>query len=408
MLTPNSPGVSAASTPPSSKAGPGQVARGLGSVATMAAGVSSTPARGTSAAPADGSARRSVRNLPDLGSVAPTSLAFGPSGTTPARPASDRPSTGLPSASPGIAPTPPTGAGLPRSSASPGMSVPAPATPARDAPVAPPAVVPADPGERFERVLGDHRGPAPERLPRRFAPMAKALVARPDRVRVSTGDASRKALASVGKKAATAGDVVHLARPLDSRPESVDILAHELTHVAHPSPLVRFFDDDRSSKEEALAREVGEIMAKAPVGSPPATPSPLQGGGSAGGQGATPAGGSGGAQGLSRGSAGQGAAGNGQGVGSGFGQGQGAGGGFAQGGSPAGAPPGLLPPVAGQGWTAPGGSGQGAGAGLAGIIPSAAGAAPATTIDIDRLLDALEARVLRELERRGRRWPRPM
>lgn len=429
MLTPGSPGVASAAGPtavsgsgvtvapsrdrtaaPTGERGPARRTRGLGSVASMASASLATSSGGhLTPNEADGSARRSLRTLPDLGSVAPSSPAFG------------RTSPGFAPARPGFAPADPgfgasgaaaggrDGAGLPSSS---GRPVAAPRVAAGDAPVAPPAVVPADPGERFERVLADHRGPALERLPRRFAPIAKALVARPDRVRVSTGDASRKALAAVGKKAATAGDVVHLARPLDGRPESVDILAHELTHVAHPSPLVRFFDDDRSSKEEAMARQVGEIMAKAPVGSPPATPSPLQGGGPSGGQGADPNPSQGG---VGRGAAGiasaaQGAAGGfgsgrGQGVASGFGSGQGPGAWIPQGGPAAAAPPGMLAPVAGQGSSAAAASGQGAGVGT---TPPVAGAPPATAIDIDRLLDALEARVLRELERRGRRWPRPM
>ncbi|MFP3907169.1 MAG: DUF4157 domain-containing protein [Acidimicrobiales bacterium] len=226
--------------------------------------------------------------------------------------------------------------------------------------------------------------------------MARAIVARPDRVRVSTDDASRRALASVGKLAATAGDVVHLARPLDETPRSVDILAHELTHVANPSPLVRFYDDRRGGAEERLADKVGEVMAKAPVGSPPASP-PAAGGSGAGGSG--PGSGAAGANGSGGGAAG--ASGGGGGGDSG-----GAGGSSPSSGSPAG----TLFPSAGAG----GGSGAepngsrgrrgGGGTGRGGAGPDA----PAPQIDIDRLLDALEARVIRELERRGRRWPRAM
>lgn len=209
--------------------------------------------------------------------------------------------------------------------------------------------------------------------------MARAIVARPDKVRVSSDEPSRRALAAVGKVAATAGDVVHLARPLDGTPRSAEILAHELTHVANPSPLVRFFDDDRRSREEDRARQVGEIMSKAPVGTPPAsppsapappppppppapTPSANGGGGTNG---------------------------------------------------PAADVSAVTAPSSGAGRLAPTAeTGSRPSDGLDtedGDRSGPTGSRPEVApIDIDRLLDALEARVLRELERRGRRWPRPI
>lgn len=264
------------------------------------------------------------------------------------------------------------------------------ALPARGAPsgadaVAPPPVAPIDPGERFEQVLKEHAGPSLSRLPQRFEPIARAILPRPDQVRVSTGTASRKALSSVGKVAATSGNIVHLARDLDDSPQSIDILAHELTHVANPSPLVRFFNDDRDSKEERLANEMGSVMAKAPVGTPPASPPPPPAGRSPQGGGGS------------------------SGAGTSWGPGNmpplpptppSFGGGAGAGEStptppPAGAAPGLLAPWANQDQKNADGEG-------------AAGAAGVPTLDVDRLLDALESRIIRELERRGRRWPRPM
>lgn len=251
---------------------------------------------------------------------------------------------------------------------------------AADLAVTPPPAVPVDPGERFEQTLAQHGSPALRRLPQRFDPIAKAIVKRPDRVRISTGEASRKALASVGKVAATAGDVVHLATPLTDTPDFIDILAHELTHVANPSPLVRFFDDDRDSSEERLAREMGSIMAKAPVGSPPAAPPPPAPSTSGG-----PNGGAGRASG---------------------GAGQDDGGASGPAGRLTGPPTPPAPPS-----PAPVSSN-----GSAGAPPSPAGGGVEATddvavsagVDVDRLLDALEARIIRELERRGRRWPRPI
>ena len=214
--------------------------------------------------------------------------------------------------------------------------------------------------------------------------MARAIGARPDRVRVSTDPRSRQALASVGKVAATSGEVVHLARRLDDTPRTAEILAHELHHVANPSPLVRFFADDRHSAEERVANEVGKVMSQSPVGSPPASPPPApppppggQGGGGSG--------------------AGSRSGNNGQGRSGGLDVNQGPP-------SPPAAPPGVLPPEISAAEADPAGGGRSGAGRTGGSQPQA----DATAIDIDRLLDALETRVIRELERRGRRWPRPM
>ncbi len=93
-----------------------------------------------------------------------------------------------------------------------------------------------------------------------YRPLATAIVGeRP--VHVASGVASRRALARVGKVAATTGDTIHLATP---RPRP-DVIAHELTHVAHPSPVARFFDDDDRGPEERRAEQVAAIMRRSPI-----------------------------------------------------------------------------------------------------------------------------------------------
>ena len=86
-----------------------------------------------------------------------------------------------------------------------------------------------------------------------------------------TDRATRDALAAVGKQAATVGGVIHLQRHPDRSARTAEIVAHELVHVAHPSPRPRFFDDDRHSGEEALARATGG-MARALVAPSSASP----------------------------------------------------------------------------------------------------------------------------------------
>ncbi len=94
----------------------------------------------------------------------------------------------------------------------------------------------------------------------RYRPLATAIVGE-RRVHVSTNVASRQALRRVGKRAATTGDTIHLAAPAPP----VAVLAHELTHVAHPSPEPRFFADDRQGPEERRADEVARIMTRAAI-----------------------------------------------------------------------------------------------------------------------------------------------
>ena len=82
---------------------------------------------------------------------------------------------------------------------------------------------------------------------------------------LSTDTASRKALRSVGKVAATTGDTIHLDRQAIPTARLDEVMAHELTHIAHPSPTPRFFDDLDDSPEERTAEHVGRIMARSPM-----------------------------------------------------------------------------------------------------------------------------------------------
>ena len=95
---------------------------------------------------------------------------------------------------------------------------------------------------------------------------------------LSTDGASRRALRSVGKVAATTNNVIHLDQAATSSPRVMDeVIAHELTHVAHPSAAPRFFDDIDDSPEERQAEAVARVMARSPLApnastvAPPAT-----------------------------------------------------------------------------------------------------------------------------------------
>lgn len=108
--------------------------------------------------------------------------------------------------------------------------------------------------------------PAP--LPTPLRPMADQIAARRP-VLLSTDGASRRALRSVGKRAATVGDTIHLDAAADQLATPTlairEVVAHELTHVAHTSAAPRFFDDIDDSPEERRADAVARLIARAPV-----------------------------------------------------------------------------------------------------------------------------------------------
>jgi hypothetical protein len=120
------------------------------------------------------------------------------------------------------------------------------------------------------------RRPAP--LPVSFQPMAEAITGKKARnVMLSTDNASRRALRRVGKVAATTDNVIHLAADPAPGDRVNEVIAHELTHIANPSPVARFFDDADDSPEERQAERVARVIAASPIAPTAATPSLLPG-----------------------------------------------------------------------------------------------------------------------------------
>lgn len=108
------------------------------------------------------------------------------------------------------------------------------------------------------------RRPAP--LPVSFQPMADAITGgRARNVMLSTDSVSRRALRKVGKVAATTDNVIHLADTPTPGARMNEVIAHELTHIANPSPVARFFDDAHDSPEERQAEQVARVMASSPI-----------------------------------------------------------------------------------------------------------------------------------------------
>ncbi|MCB0967704.1 MAG: DUF4157 domain-containing protein, partial [Ilumatobacter sp.] len=140
---------------------------------------------------------------------------------------------------------------------------------------------PADLGERFLRELGRSPDVAARELPRPFQPLATAITGSARQVRLSTDANTRRALDSVGKQAVTVGDTIHMARPVGNDARTHEVLAHELVHVANPSPVPRFFDDDHRGPEERMAEQVAQVIRRSPI--VPASPVPSAGAAAAAG-----------------------------------------------------------------------------------------------------------------------------
>ncbi|MEH1128251.1 eCIS core domain-containing protein [Micromonospora sp. CPCC 206061] len=94
------------------------------------------------------------------------------------------------------------------------------------------------PQRRWEAAVAARPLEAPQALPARFHALASAATGAALPPRYTTGPATRHALASAGALGATTGSVVHLPAPPARVP--VSVLAHELSHARQPVSRPRF------------------------------------------------------------------------------------------------------------------------------------------------------------------------
>lgn len=276
----------------------------------------------------------------------------------------------------------------------------APATPERAAhPVVPaaPGPVRTDPAERWHRATASAPLEPARPLPESFRALVRSVTGSPRTVTYTSGPATRAALHASGASAATSRGVLHLPEhPHEGAPSTVALVAHELAHLGSAVVRPRFLLRDRAAHvddDERHALGVGDAAGPGVAGLPvagagrgvlevarraaaaavaealPATAGPV---GTDGGEGATaePVG---------------------------------------WGGEPS--PGGASESTASR--TAPAAPGPvGAPGGQPGAASAPTGAtgapnaAPGTGVlpDMDRVVEALEERLLVELERRGGRW----
>jgi hypothetical protein len=248
----------------------------------------------------------------------------------------------------------------------------------------------------------------PQPLPTAFHALARAVTGQPRPPRYTTGSATRSALAAAGALGATTGTVVHLPRS-PATPADAAVLAHELAHTRNPVRRPRFLlsgasallDDDERQALSAGRGPGGGSTGRSdsePVGAGIVGRLPVGGGMGAvtdvavrAAKAAVIEAGAGPLSALSAGMAGPapGMAGHGP---------EATAAGWASG--PAGAPPPGSAVPGGPAGTAPDATTvQQAGAGGA-----AAGGGTAAGLDPDRVMEIIEERLLREIERRGGRW----
>jgi hypothetical protein len=131
----------------------------------------------------------------------------------------------------------------------------------------------SSPRERWEAAVAARPLETPRSLPMAFHAMASAITGRARAPLFTTGPATRHALAAAGALGATTGTVVHLPAVPSPAPAAAAVLAHELTHTRSPVRRPRFLlgglsglldDDERSALSagrEALSAGRGALSA---------------------------------------------------------------------------------------------------------------------------------------------------
>ena len=255
------------------------------------------------------------------------------------------------------------------------------------------------PQRRWLAAVAAHPLETPRPLPAAFHPLARTITGRRTLPRFTTGPATRHALAAAGALGATTGSVVHLAASPTGTPGSSGVLAHELAHTRRPVSRPRFLlaggagpaDED---EREALAAGHG-ILGRSSFGATTAPERPV----GAGIVGQLPVGTGVGALGDIAVNAARAALSEATAT-SGFG---GAGPSSAERMASGNAGDTASADTA-TGATGGTGTGGGTAAGGTTTTPPAAAPGGGAALDPDRIVELVEERLLREIERRGGRW----
>jgi hypothetical protein len=125
------------------------------------------------------------------------------------------------------------------------------------------------PRQRWETAVAARPLETPRPLPAEFHAMATAITGRARPPLFTTGPSTRSALAAAGALGATTGAVVHLPATPTGGPAVSAVLAHELTHTRSPVRRPRFFlggasgllDDDERQALAAGQERLGQATS---------------------------------------------------------------------------------------------------------------------------------------------------
>jgi hypothetical protein len=131
----------------------------------------------------------------------------------------------------------------------------------------------ASPHRRWQSAISSVPLEAPQPLPSAFHDLARSITGRAHPPRYTTGPATRRALSAAGALGATTGTVVHLAAPPTAGPQVAAVLAHELSHARTPVSRPRFLlggltggDDDERQALATGRRYLGGLTEGLPGG----------------------------------------------------------------------------------------------------------------------------------------------
>jgi hypothetical protein len=131
--------------------------------------------------------------------------------------------------------------------------------------VTPPPILPLEAPARLAASAAVAPLERPRPLPGWARPLARAITGRTD-TRMTSGAATRRALRSAGTHGAASGGIVHLPNSPERTPRGMNVLAHELSHVADQQPRPRLFGEGLLDMGERRAREVGQAVGSAAGG----------------------------------------------------------------------------------------------------------------------------------------------
>jgi hypothetical protein len=131
----------------------------------------------------------------------------------------------------------------------------------------------ASPHQRWRSAISSVPLETPQPLPSAFHDLARSITGRAHPPRYTTGPATRRALSAAGALGATTGTVVHLGAPPTAGPQVAAVLAHELSHARTPVSRPRFLlggltggDDDERQALATGRRYLGGLTEGLPGG----------------------------------------------------------------------------------------------------------------------------------------------